>query len=67
MYIHIIGLAVFIFANVGVLLVVMETLTAFLHAVRLHWIEFLNKFYEGNGYKFSTFSFALLDNYDEIA
>jgi V-type H+-transporting ATPase subunit a len=61
------GYGVFAAVTFAVLLS-MDVLECFLHALRLHWVEFQSKFYKADGYRFAPYDFktiigkATLDN-----
>ncbi len=50
----ILGFIFYTFITIGIILI-MDTMECFLHALRLHWVEFQNKFYKGDGLEFIPF------------
>jgi len=53
------GFGIFAGTTMGVLLM-MDVLECFLHALRLHWVEFQNKFFKADGIRFAPYSFKAI-------
>merc|ERR1712185_370431 len=47
--------------TLGVLML-MDAFECFLHTIRLHWVEFQNKFFKGEGYAFRPYNYKQVLN-----
>lgn len=54
------GFVIFYFITLSVIMI-MDFMECMLHGLRLHWVEFQNKFFKGGGKKFVPFSYDLVN------
>ena len=59
-FVIVLGFVFFFFVTLAVIMV-MDTMECFLHALRLHWVEFQNKFYKGDGKLFVAFKHSFVE------
>ena len=56
-----IGFVMF-FAVTFAVILIMDSMECFLHGLRLHWVEFQNKFFKGDGLAFDNFKHDIQHN-----